>query len=105
MVQVENDCVGCEYCINCGRREVSHWYCDDCGEEAEKLYNVDGEDLCESCIEQRFEKTFYADLDPDTRRCAECDSDEEDYYKYDGQYICRKCLLAHFDLVYSESGE
>lgn len=54
MVKYENDCVGCpaeRLCLDsCPYRKLPHLYCDKCGEEAEKLYNLDGENLCEECV-------------------------------------------------------
>ena len=43
----ENNCVGCEYCIGCGRRHQEAIVCDadKCDEYAE--YSIDGEDFCE----------------------------------------------------------
>jgi hypothetical protein len=49
MKRIENDCVGCDYCVNCGRKEVEHFYCDKCGDEG-SLYEYDGDELCESCL-------------------------------------------------------
>ena len=59
MVEYEDDCVGCpQGCINCGRRETPHWYCDECGEEfdPEDLYDVEGDMVCEECILSQYEK-------------------------------------------------
>ena len=57
MVVFENECVGCDYCIGsaCGKRNVPHYYCDECGAE-ETLYDCDGEELCSSCLPSKFEK-------------------------------------------------
>jgi DNA-directed RNA polymerase subunit RPC12/RpoP len=55
----ENDCVGCDtYCINCGRKETPHWYCDECGEEFEldELYETENGQLCAVCVLKMFEK-------------------------------------------------
>lgn len=57
MMEIENDCVGCpQGCINCGRKHSRYFYCDDCGDcvEPDKLYIYDGEELCESCLVERF---------------------------------------------------
>ncbi len=47
MVTYENECVGCPPemgCLGsaCPNRNVKYLYCDKCGEDAEKLYVVDG---------------------------------------------------------------
>ena len=55
MVKIENDCVGCDYCKNCGRDRTPHYYCDECGEE-ETLYQYEGKELCEYCLVKQFDK-------------------------------------------------
>ena len=49
MIRIENDCVGCERCIGCGRNRTKHYYCDKCKNE-EDLYYFEGEELCIDCI-------------------------------------------------------
>lgn len=51
MREVENECVGCpQGCIHCGRDEVVHFYCDECGEE-DVLRQVDNDtQLCPDCF-------------------------------------------------------
>lgn len=60
MIKLENECVGCEHCIGlgCPNREVARCYCDKCGEEisSDEIYDVDGEDLCEWCLKERFKR-------------------------------------------------
>ena len=61
MVEFENECVGCPPEIGClgsacPKRNVPHLFCDDCEEEVEELYEVDGEQLCADCILERYEK-------------------------------------------------
>lgn len=55
----EDDCVGCEHCIGCGRRNYPHYYCDgeDCREEfsPDELYDYDGDMLCEGCLLKKFQ--------------------------------------------------
>lgn len=54
----ENDCVGCDDCVHCGR---NHWYyafnCDECGEyiDPEDVRNDDGKDYCPKCYQRLFE--------------------------------------------------
>lgn len=58
MRRLENDCVDCGLpCIGyyCPYRNVTHFYCDDCGEE-EQLYEFEGDELCLCCIEKRLTK-------------------------------------------------
>lgn len=66
-VVLENECVGCppeRGCLGdaCPNRNVAHYYCDKCDAEvdsSEELYEVDGEDLCECCLKERFRKEYY----------------------------------------------
>ena len=42
---------------SCPNRRVLHTYCDMCGEDIEEdVYDVDGEDLCEYCLKEKFKK-------------------------------------------------
>ena len=62
MTKYENECCGCATesypCLGsaCPNRHVPHFYCDKCGEDVEELYKVDGEELCEECLKDNFEK-------------------------------------------------
>ena len=57
MIKYENECVDCDLpCIDCGRKNVKHLYCDKCGDDVETLYNFLGEELCEECLLKTFEK-------------------------------------------------
>ena len=53
----EDDCVGCEHCIGCGRRNSPHYYCDECKDEnlPSDLYDYDGDMLCEDCLLKKFQ--------------------------------------------------
>lgn len=55
MIKYENDCVGCDYCVSCGRKHTPYFYCDNCGEAVETLRNYDGEQWCDDCILEEFE--------------------------------------------------
>ena len=62
MIKYENECCGCATesypCLgsSCPNRKVPHLLCDRCGEDVEELYKVDGEELCEECLKDNFEK-------------------------------------------------
>ena len=60
MVKYENECVDCTNlglpCIDCGRKNVKHLYCDKCGDDVEELYLYDSDGLCEECLLEAFEK-------------------------------------------------
>lgn len=60
-IRIENHCCDCavpgypckgKYCPN---RAVEIRYCDHCDEEiCGDVYKVDGEDLCEECLKEKF---------------------------------------------------
>lgn len=56
----ENDCVGCEHCINCGRDKdylvVDNLICDKCGNDADELYVVDGKQICIKCLKADYDE-------------------------------------------------
>ena len=64
MVKIENHCVGCTtvglHCIgsHCRNRHVERHYCDRCEQELYDgaIYEVDGEELCEDCLKEKFRK-------------------------------------------------
>ena len=62
MIKVENHCIGCAVdsypCMGdaCPRREVEVHYCDQCDEQIEEVFEVDGEELCEECLKNMFRK-------------------------------------------------
>lgn len=62
MVREENNCCGCAVpgypCLGTGclKRHERVLICDNCKEESEYLYIVDGEQLCEECLLMHFEK-------------------------------------------------
>jgi hypothetical protein len=35
---------------------VEVYYCDKCGDELDEIYEVDGDDLCEECLKERFRR-------------------------------------------------
>lgn len=63
MVREENHCCDCAVpgypCRGslCPNRHVEVHYCDKCGCELEDIYEVDGEELCEDCLKEKFLKT------------------------------------------------
>lgn len=64
MIKIENECVDCPTemgCLgdSCSKKNVVHLYCDNCGEDVEKLFDVGGEQICESCLQERFQKIDY----------------------------------------------
>ncbi len=58
MIRYENQCVDCGFPC---RYEACRYYkveipvCGECGEDADKLYRLDGEELCETCVLERLE--------------------------------------------------
>lgn len=63
MFKIEDQCCGCAVpgypCLGptCPNRNVKVYYCDKCGEElGDEIYEVDGEELCEGCLKDKFRK-------------------------------------------------
>lgn len=64
----ENNCVGCEYCVHCGKDHEEITLCDLCGVEISeyrdrtaKKYRRVGygyEEICETCAAQYADETF-----------------------------------------------
>lgn len=57
MIKYEDECVDCgKPCLgdSCPNRKVPHTYCDECGDEADELRELDGEQLCTACLCARF---------------------------------------------------
>ena len=52
----ENECCDCAVpsypCVGsyCPRRNVLRVYCDVCGDQADKMYAVGDDDVCEDCL-------------------------------------------------------
>lgn len=63
MVVIEDHCCDCAVpgypCegSSCPNRNVEVHYCDKCGYELDDIYEVDGEELCEDCLKEKFLKT------------------------------------------------
>ena len=62
MKKIENHCCDCATdgypCLGslCSRRNVEVHYCDQCKEEIEEIYDVDGKELCEECLKEMFRR-------------------------------------------------
>ena len=56
MIIRENLCVGCETCMNCGRKyDYVYRVCDEC-ECEEVLYEYEDQELCAECLLSHFDK-------------------------------------------------
>lgn len=60
MIVTQDECVNCGLpCIGdrCRYRNVTRFYCDDCGEEfdPDDLYILDDNHLCTKCLAARFD--------------------------------------------------
>lgn len=65
MIVKRNECCGCATdsypCIGyaCSMRHTAILVCDECGDEAQKLYEVDGRQLCSRCALNELEEVDY----------------------------------------------
>lgn len=90
---IENNCVSCEHCINCGRREQETYFCDDCGDYADNwnpLYRLDDKELCWDCYKAQYTEKICDDMDE--TKCAHCGNEAEYMYLVDGDWVCEDCL-------------
>ena len=62
--EMVHDCVQCETCVYCGRKELhERIYCDECGADIDDeslIKEWDGKELCEDCYKEHFCE-YYAD--------------------------------------------
>lgn len=62
MISYENECCNCSVdgfpCIgdSCKNIDVKHYYCDDCKDEFDIIYDFDGRELCIDCIEKTLKR-------------------------------------------------
>lgn len=65
MITERDECCGCATelypCLgdSCPRRHTAVLICDECGDEVEKLYKVDGMQLCSRCALNELEEVDY----------------------------------------------
>lgn len=59
MVKIQDDCVDCATgtypCLGktCPYVNVTHYYCDSCGDDVDVLWNTDDGELCLNCLSER----------------------------------------------------
>jgi len=57
-IRYENQCVSCDFPCRyeaCRYYKVAIPVCGECGGDVDKLYRMDGEELCEVCVLGRLE--------------------------------------------------
>ena len=103
--EIENECVGCETCANCGRdRDYRVYYCDNCGDNASEdnpLYVFEGQELCWDCYKAKFNEKLCDDCDDST--CSECNRESD--YLYEVEYnlwVCEDCLKEMAERLWEE---
>lgn len=65
MIDYQNECVDCgKPCRGhrCKYYSVPHLICDRCGDEVDRLWDVDGEDICLSCLQTIFDSKGVDDI-------------------------------------------
>lgn len=88
---IENDCVGCERCISCGRQyDRKTFFCDDCGAYTDELYQYGSEELCWDCYKAEFPQKICDDMDETL--CSNCSHEAETMFQYNGEWVCEECL-------------
>ena len=60
MKRIENECVCCDNCVNCGRRQTEVYYCDRCDCEIGNVgFVYNGEELCNDCAKNILIDKFF----------------------------------------------
>lgn len=93
MRRIENECVGCEHCINCGRRHIEVICCDTCdmwADDEYHIYDINGKELCFECAKEALTQMQCDDCD--SERCADCRNEAETLYQLDGDWLCSECI-------------
>lgn len=98
MIEYENQCVGCPPemgCIgdSCPYANVPVYYCDECHDEVNELYDCDGDELCEDCLLKQFERIDY----DDEVTCPCCEEYTDSLYITEDGPMCKYCLLDSFE--------
>lgn len=62
LIKIENECVDCPKeigCIGdlCPYKNVTRYYCDNCGNE-DILYRFDNKELCLECVKEILDKEY-----------------------------------------------
>ena len=83
-----SDCCICETCRDCGRgRERLAWFCDECGDYTDDLYEGEhGDDLCETCYMRQFPEV-------EGGECEVCGTTHRDLFNVFGEILCERCAL------------
>ena len=99
--EIENECVGCETCANCGRdRDYRVYFCDSCGETADEytpLYDWDGKELCFECVTESLNAKELDDMDDSL---CEYGHETDVLYEFEGKWLCSDCLRDELDEYY-----
>ena len=61
MLAIENNCVGCEYCCNCGADRVELIKCDCCGDDSSAIWTDGYNQLCETCLWEVISEMIFGD--------------------------------------------
>ena len=88
MIKTENECVGCPQgmgCVHCSYSRVIHLICDNCDNEAEKLYDTDDGQLCEDCL-----KEMFTEINVDNAYEFTSPEEQDDYANADRAYERKK---------------
>ena len=89
---IEDNCVGCESCVRCGRDHESVYYCDECGDYTHELYDHEGKELCWECYKAQYTEKICDDMDE--TKCSSCGCEAEEMFQIEGhEWVCEDCLM------------
>lgn len=79
--------MGCD--LPCIREGCPYWggvelICDECGDEAETLYNLNGRELCEDCLRNLTLRLYDV--------CEECGKHQSELVNWKQRHICIDCF-------------
>lgn len=92
--RIEDDCVGCDYCRDCGRKHIKVHFCDKCETYADEwnplYYSEEYGEVCWDCYKEQFLSKCCDDMDE--TQCANCGAEAEIMYLCEGEWVCESCL-------------
>lgn len=98
MTVFKNECVDCgQPCMGklCPNRNVPYTYCDECGKENRRLFDVYGSEVCRKCRNDMFDFRV-AETEDDVFVCKDCGETTDILYDVGGMEVCDECFDSYF---------
>lgn len=78
------------------------YYCDECGEETDELYDWNGSELCLDCLKEGLIQIICDDMD--SPHCEGCGYESDILYKPEDKWLCEDCLMDYLSWMRVEKG-